>query len=55
MFGGVFTAIQSLVSALSTILSVLPSSWATIIITAIGLYLTYVVIKLVLDLISTFL
>lgn len=54
MFSSISTAIQSVVSAFSTIFSVLPPSWAAIIITAIGVYLTYVVIKLILDIISTF-
>lgn len=54
MFSAISTAIESVVSAFSIIFSVLPSSWAAIIITAIGVYLTYVVIKLILDVVSTF-
>lgn len=55
MFTGISTAISNVTSSFSALLgSVLPSSWATIIVAALGIYLTYVFIKLILDVVSLF-
>lgn len=54
MFTAISNAIADVTSSFSILLGVLPSSWASIIVAALGIYLTYVVIKLILDVVSIF-
>lgn len=52
---GVSSAIDALVSAFSSVFSILPSSWSSVIIAGISLFLVYIVLKILLDIIGSFL
>lgn len=54
MITAVSTAIGSLVNALSTLFNLLPAGFGTILVTALTVYLIYVVLKVILDIIGIF-
>lgn len=51
---GIIDGISSLTSAFQAVFSFLPGGWGEIIVAGISLYLAYVVLKVILDIIGTF-